>query len=160
MDDARLSNGMTLDDIGQRLVAIDKKVTSLQVDMSAVKSTVGSLQSNVGSLQSNVGSLQSNVGSLQSNVGSLQADAGSLQSTLASLQAEVRSGFKRVDEELNAAKIRDEEAHRLLKFSLEAREGLRESVEARFEEADKKHDDQIDLLKQVVQRLATQQADV
>jgi hypothetical protein len=117
MDDARLSNGMTLDDIGQRLVAIDEKVTSLQ--------------------------------------------------------DEVRSGFKRVDDELtaakiraeeahrelNAAKIRDEEAHRLLTFSLEAREGLRESVEARFEEADSKHDDQIDLLKQVVQHLATQQAD-
>jgi thymidylate synthase len=103
MDDAKLLNGMTLDDIGQRLVAIDEKVTSLQ--------------------------------------------------------DELRSGFKRVDQELNAAKIRDEEAHRLLTFSLEAREGLRESVEARFDEADKKHDEQIDLLKQVVQHLATQQAD-
>jgi hypothetical protein len=108
---------MTLEDIGQRLVAIDEKVTSLQ--------------------------------------------------------DEVRSGFKRVDQELNAAqirdeeihrelnaaKIRDEEAHRLLKFSLEAREGLRESVEARFEESDVKQDEQIDLLKQVVQHLAAQQAD-
>ena len=97
MDDAKLAHGMTLDDLGQRLVAIDDKVTSLQ--------------------------------------------------------SEVRSGFKRVDEALNAAKIRDEEAHRLLKFGLEAREGLRESVEARFEEADKKHDEQIDLLKQVVQHM-------
>ena len=120
MDDARLSTGMTLDDIGRRL-------DTLQSDMTSVKS----------------------------NVGSLQADAGSLHSTLASLQAEVRSGFKRVDEELNAAKIRDEEAHHLLKFSLEAREGLRESVETRFEEADRKHDEQIDLLKQVVHHLAS-----
>ena len=89
---------MTLDDIGQRLVGIDAKVTSLQ--------------------------------------------------------EEVRSGFKRVDEELNAAKIRDEKAHELLKFSLEAREGLRESMEARFDEVDKKQDAQIDLLKQAVQHLA------
>ena len=133
MDDAKLAHGMTLDDIGQKLVAIDEKVTSLQADMTSVKSSVGSLTSNVGSLESNVGSLHAN---------------------LASLQSEVRSGFKRVDDALNAAKIRDEEAHRLLKFSLEAREGLRESVEARFEEADKKHDEQIDLLKQVVQHLA------
>ena len=103
MDDAKLSNGMTLDDIGQRLVAIDDKVTSLQ--------------------------------------------------------DEARASFKHVDEELNAAKIRDEEAHRLLKFSLEAREGLRESVEVRFDQADKKHDEQIDLLKQVVQHVATQQPD-
>ena len=127
MDDAKLSTGMTLDDIGRRL-------DTLQSDMTSVKS---------------------NVGSLQANVRSLQADAGSLQSTLASLQAEVQTGFKRVDEELNAAKIRDEEAHHLLKFSLEAREGLRESVETRFEEADRKHDEQIDLLKQVVHHLAS-----
>ena len=100
LDDAKLSNEMTLDDIGQRLVAIDEMVTS-------------------------------------------------------PLQDEVRSGFKRVDQELNAAKIRDEEAHRLLEFSLESREGPRESVDARFDEADKKHDEQIDLLKQVVQHLAT-----
>jgi hypothetical protein len=99
LDDAKLSNEMTLDDIGQRLVAIDEMVTSLQ--------------------------------------------------------DEVRSGFKRVDQELNAAKIRDEEAHRLLEFSLESRERLRESVDARFDKADKKHDEQIDLLKQVVQHLAT-----
>ena len=99
MDDAKLPNGMTLDDIGRRLVAIDKKVTSLQ--------------------------------------------------------AEMQTGFKRVDEELNAARIRDEEAHRLLTFSLEAREGLRESVETRFEEADRKHGQQIDLLKQAVHHLAS-----
>lgn len=136
MDDAKLAHRMTLDDIGQRLVAIDEKVTSLQADMTAVKSSVGSLESNVGSLQSDVGSLHTN---------------------LASLQSEVRSGFKRVDEALNAAKIRDEEAHRLLKFSLEAREGLRESVENRFEVADRKHDEQIDLLKHVVQHFATEQ---
>ena len=113
MDDARLSTGMTLDDIGRRL-------DTLQSDMTSVKSNVESLQTN-----------------------------------LTSLHAEVQTGFKRVDEELNAAKIRDEEAHRLLKFSLEAREGLRESVETRFEEADRKHDEQIDLLKQVVHHLAS-----
>jgi hypothetical protein len=115
MDDAKLANGMTLDDIGRRL-------DTLQSDMSSVKSIIESLQTNV-----------------------------------TSLQAEMQTGFKRVDEELNAAKIRDEEAHRLLKFGLEAREGFCESVEARFDEADKKHDDQIGLLKQVIQHLATQQ---
>lgn len=113
MDDAKLADGMTLDDIGRRL-------DTLQSDMTSVKSNVQSLQTN-----------------------------------LTSLQAGVQTGFKRVDEALNAAKIRDEEAHRLLEFSLEAREGLRESVDARFDEADKKHDQQIDLLKQVVQHLAT-----
>ena len=112
---------MTLDDIGQRLDAIDRKVTSLQADMSEVKPNVASVQSN-----------------------------------LTALQVEVRSGFRRVDEELNAAKIRDEEAHRLLKFSLEAREGLRESMEVRFDAVEKKQDEQIDLLKHAVHHVATQ----
>ena len=52
---------------------------------------------------------------------------------LGGLEAEMRSGFTRVGEELNDAKIRDEELHGLLKFSLEAREGLRESMEQRFD---------------------------
>lgn len=117
MDDAKLPDGMTLDDIGRRLVAIDAKVTSLQADMTAVKSNLGSLESDV-----------------------------------TSLRTEVRSGFQRVDQELNAAKIRDEKAHDLLKFNLEAREGLRESMEARFDAVEKKQDEQIDLLKHAIRR--------
>lgn len=113
MDDAKLPNGMTLDDIGQRL-------ETLQSDVTSLKSSVQSVQSN-----------------------------------LTSLQAEVRSGFTRVDEELNAAKIRDEKAHDLLKFSLEARDGLRESMDARFDAVEKKQDEQIDLLKHAVRHLAT-----
>ena len=69
------------------------------------------------------------------------------------LEAEMRSGFTRVDEKLNEAKIRDEELHGLLKFSLEAREGLRESMEQRFDVMGTKHDQEIDLLKDVVRHV-------
>ena len=72
---------------------------------------------------------------------------------LETLQTEVRSGFTRVDEELNAAKIRDEKAHDLLKFSLETHEGLRESMATRFDEVERKQDEQIDLLKHAVRHL-------
>ena len=65
----------------------------------------------------------------------------------------MRSGFTRVDEELNKAKIRDEELHGLLKFSLEAREGLRESIEQRFDEMGKKQDQELDLLKDVLRHV-------
>jgi hypothetical protein len=69
------------------------------------------------------------------------------------LQDEVSAGFRRVHEQLNAAKIRDEEAHGLLKFSLEAREGLRESMEQRFDVMGNKHDQEIDLLKDVLRHV-------
>ena len=58
---------------------------------------------------------------------------GGLETKVGGLEAEMRSGFTRVVEELNNAKIRDEELHGLLKFSLEARDGLRESMEERFD---------------------------
>ena len=41
----------------------------------------------------------------------------------------------------------------LLKFSLEAREGLRESMEGRFDEMGQKHDQEIDLLKDVLRHV-------
>ena len=93
---------------------------------------------------------------LLSEIAALTSYVHSLQANVTSLRAEVQSGFKRVDDELNAAKIRDQDAHRLLKSGLEAREGLRESVEARFDEADEKHDEQLDLLKEAVHHLAAQ----
>lgn len=78
---------------------------------------------------------------------------GAIDAKLAGLEAEMRSGFTRVDEKLNDAKIRDEELHGLLKFSLEAREGLRESMEQRFDVTSNKHDQEIDLLKDVLRHV-------
>lgn len=76
-----------------------------------------------------------------------------IDARLGGLEAETRSGFTRVDEKLNEAKIRDEELHGLLKFSLEAREGLRESMEQRFDAMGDKHDQEIGLLKDVVRHV-------
>jgi len=41
--------------------------------------------------------------------------------------------------------------HSLMKFGLEAREALRESVTARFDETDRRHEEAISLLKDVLQ---------
>lgn len=76
-----------------------------------------------------------------------------IDAKLGGLEVEMRSGFTRVGEELNNAKIRDEELHGLLKFSLEAREGLRESTEERFDEMGKKQDQELDLLKDVLRHV-------
>lgn len=54
---------------------------------------------------------------------------------------------KKVDEGFKDSKIRDEELRDLMKFGLEAREVLRDEIHRRFDEADRKHDEQITLLK-------------
>lgn len=79
--------------------------------------------------------------------------SASMKQDLARLDSKMTDGFKRVDEQLNDAKIRDEEAHSLLKFSLEAREALRETTETRFDEMQKKQDEEIGLLKDVLRDL-------
>ena len=66
-----------------------------------------------------------------------------IQADVAGIRTEMREGF-------NAARIRDEEQRDLMKFGLEAREALRESVDERFAAADKKQDEQIGLLKNVL----------
>jgi len=127
MDDGRLPGEMTLDGIAKRLDAIDAKL----------------------------GGLEAKVGGLEVKVGGLEVKVGGLEVKVGGLEAEVRSGFTRVGEELNKAKIRDEELHGLLKFSLEAREGLRESMEQRFDVMGNKHDQEIDLLKDVLRHTAS-----
>src|SRR5688500_4939635 len=79
---------------------------------------------------------------LLSELTALTAYVHSLQTNLTSLRAELQSGLKRVDDELNAARSRDQDLQRLVKFSVQANDGLRESVEARFDESDVKQDEQ------------------
>ena len=57
---------------------------------------------------------------------------------------------KKVDEGFDASRARDEELRDLTKFGLEAREVLRDEMHRRLDEADRKNDAQISLLKDVV----------
>ena len=73
-----------------------------------------------------------------------------LKTSVQELRETVQSGFERVDLQLNNAKIRDEEILSLAKFSLEANDALRETMETRFTEVGKKLDDEVSLLKDVL----------
>ena len=70
-----------------------------------------------------------------------------MNSAIADLKSEVSAGFKRVDTELNAAKIRDEEMHGLIKLGFEAQSGHRESTDAKVETVTTEIREQTDLLK-------------
>ena len=61
---------------------------------------------------------------------------------------------QKMDQGFNDSKSRDEHLLGLTRFNLEADEVLRDSMMRRFDDADRKHDEQISLLKDVVRQRA------
>jgi hypothetical protein len=57
---------------------------------------------------------------------------------------------KKVDDGFKDSKIRDEELRDLMKFGLEAREVLRDEMHRRFDDSDRRQEEQIALLKDAV----------
>lgn len=62
---------------------------------------------------------------------------------------------KKVDDGFQASKLRDEGIRDLAKVGLEAHEILREEMHRRFDESDRKNDEQITLLKDAVRHLSS-----
>jgi septation ring formation regulator EzrA len=64
---------------------------------------------------------------------------------------------RKVDDGFNDSKVRDENLRGLMTFGLEAREILRDEIHRRFDDTDRKNDEQISLLKDAVRHLSSQQ---
>lgn len=62
---------------------------------------------------------------------------------------------RKMDDGFEASKIRDEELRGLMTFGLEARDVLRDEIHRRFDATDRRHDEQLTLLKDAVQHLNT-----
>lgn len=56
---------------------------------------------------------------------------------LEAIQSDMAQGFQRVDEALNASKVRDEEILSIAKLGLEATQTLEEKVDRRFADTDR-----------------------
>jgi hypothetical protein len=76
------------------------------------------------------------------------ASEKSLLLNVANLESKMEDGF-------NASKVRDEELHRLTRFGLEADEIIADSINRRLDESNRKHDQQISLLKDVIRQNVT-----
>ena len=147
---------MTLEDIARKLDTIDTRLSTLveRVDEGFSASEKESLLSSLANLESKV------------NEGFNAAEKKSLLSNLANLELKVDEGFNapekksllarlanlesKVDEGFNGSKVRDEELLRLTQFGLEAGEVMRQSINRRVDATDRKHDDQISLLQDVI----------
>lgn len=70
-----------------------------------------------------------------------------IRDDIAGMKTEMRDGF-------NASMIRDEELRSLAKLGLEANQGLLETTTARFDPTDKRHGEEIGLLKDVLRSSA------
>jgi hypothetical protein len=80
--------------------------------------------------------------------GDIAKQIGEIRGELYGLKQAMTEGF-------DASRARDEELRDLMKFGLEAREVLRDEIHRRFDNADQKHDEQIDLLKTVIRHDVT-----
>jgi hypothetical protein len=129
MDDGKLANEMTLEGIA-------KQLTEMDASLKSVDATVKTLNA---------------------DMTAMKGDMTAMKGDMKAMDARMTDGFASVDQQLNDAKIRDEEAHKLLKFSLEANVALRESTESRFTAVDKKLDEEVGLLQDVLRHVQRRQ---
>jgi len=82
-----------------------------------------------------------------------------IDAQFAAVDAKMDARFATVDAKMeqgfNASRVRDESIEVLIATEGEAREVLRDEIHRRFVSADRKHDEQITLLKDAVQHLSS-----
>ncbi len=163
MDDARLAGEMTIEGIARQLEAIRADINGAQeairADITGMKGDITGMKGDITGMKGDITGMKGGIASgftgLKRDIQSLDARMQDGFHTIDERFHKVDERFGKVDEELNAARIRDGEAHSLLKFGLEAREGLRESMEACFDATDRKHDEEISLLKDVLRSVTS-----
>lgn len=147
MDDGMLGDAMTLQELGRQLLEMRQEVragfgamggnfTLLRGDVDLLRQDVNTLGREVATLGRAVATLDGRTAALEGRTAALEGRTAALEDRTTALTRKVTVGF--------------EETHALLRFGLEAREALRETVDARFDALDRKHDEQIGLLKDVL----------
>ena len=134
---------MTTDELAARM---DAQFERMESRFTSMESRFTSMESRFTSLESRVTSMDSRVTSMDSRVTSIESRFTSMESQYEGLRHAMTQGF-------NESKMRDEQLRELMTFGLEAREVLRDEMHRRFDESDRKHDQQITLLHDAVRRV-------
>ena len=129
-----MATGMTLDDLGARFDKLAAEFTRLEKNVSA---------------QFTRFEQKMDQGFNDSKIRDQKLDE-KLEQGLNDSKIRDQELQEKLDQGLNDSKIRDEQLLAKTQFGLEARAILRDEMHRRFDEADRKHDEQIDLLKVAV----------
>jgi len=108
--------------------------------------TLDGIARQLNAIREDIAGVKTDVAGVRADLTGVKADGTSVRGELASLRSEMRDGF-------NASKIRDEELCSLAKLGLEANQGLLETTTARFDTTDKRHGEEIGLLKDVLREV-------
>lgn len=136
----RMAMEQKIDAMVEKLDKLDGKVSSLDQKISTLDEKFTTLDGKVSTLDGKVTQLDGKVSTVDGKVSTLDGRVSTLAGSISDLKTEMRIQF--------------DETHRLLKFGLEAREALRENMEGRFAAVDRKHDQEIGLLKDVLRSVA------
>ena len=141
---------MTTDELAARMDAqferMESRFTSMESRFTSMESRFTSLESRVTSMDSRVTSMDSRVTSIESPVTRIESRFTSMESQYEGLRHAMTQGF-------NESKMRDEQLRERMTFGLEARDVLRDEMHRRFDESDRKHDQQFTLLHDAVRRV-------
>ena len=125
-------------------------IAGIKGDIGGINSRVDGINAEIGGLKADVGGIKADLLDIKSDVTVIKSDIGDMKSDIGGLKYEVVAGFKRVDDELDAARIRDEEMRGLIKLNFEALQGHRQSTDAKFETVTTEIREQSDLLNSVL----------
>ena len=98
--------------------------------------------------------IRAELSEVKADLSGVKAGLGGLKEIVAAGFQKVDDRFTKVDEQLGASRVRDEELRSLAKLGLEANQGLLETTTARFDATDKRHGEEIGLLKDVLRSCA------
>jgi SMC interacting uncharacterized protein involved in chromosome segregation len=132
--------------LSSKIDTMDSKMSTMDSKMSTMDSKMSGMDSKMSAMDSRIGAMDSRIEAMDLKIGALDSKIDAVDSKVDAVADEMRSGFKRVDEQLNQARVRDEALHSMMKFGLEARDILRDEIGRRFDAADQRFDEQFDLL--------------
>jgi hypothetical protein len=128
----------------------DELATHVRDDLAKQRDDIANQIGEIrGDIANQIGDIRGDIANQISDIrGDIANQIGEIRGELSGLKQAMTEGF-------DASRARDEELRDLMKFGREAREVLRDEIHRRFDNADQKHDEQIDLLKTVIRHDAT-----
>jgi septal ring factor EnvC (AmiA/AmiB activator) len=120
---------------------------SIIASLKDLQASMADVKGDIAAMKTDMTDMKADIGGIKADLSDVKADIGDMKSDIGGLKYEVIAGFKRVDNQLDAARLRDEHMVRTIKFSFEAVQAHREVSDAKFDTVIKEMRGNTDLLK-------------